>query len=619
MNFIANIFAFNEVATVTILISLASVIGILLGSIKFKGVGLGIGGVLFGGIFIGWCAQHFGWVPSSVQDKLDIVSLGMEQNQFTAEVQKYTRKYAEFAAFKQVLHYVQEFGLILFVYTIGIQVGPGFFSSLKGPGVKLIGYAVLIVLLGATIALSYNLFFGLRLDVAIGVYSGAVTNTPALGAGSAMIGEFAQTFIKEGMSSDQIRELLENKGLVKDTVSSAYALAYPFGICGILITMLLIRLIFRVSIDAEGERYEIQKKSNRKDLNTINVSVNNKDMFNKKISSIPLLQGGDVVCSRLKRQNALMVPKGDTIIVQGDILHLVGSEPKLSQAAAYIGETVTESLTTKGTQLVVKKVVVTNEKILGKSIDLLGIRTNFDVAVSRLIRTGMEFIPHSGTTLQFGDQLNLIGTKESIEKVANIVGDSSVAMQKVHMLPVFIGLVLGMLLGCVAIPVPGLPAALKLGLAGGPLVVAILLSRYGHVLTFNKIHWFMPTAGNSALREIGIVLFLVIVGFNAGLNGFVDNLVHGDGLSWMGWGVFVTIVPLLISGFLAFKLSKLNYLSVCGMLAGSMTDPPALAYANGMYKNSEASSLGYATVYPFTMFLRILTPQLMILIALSLA
>lgn len=607
--FIMSIFAFNEVATVTILISLASVIGILLGSVKYKGIGLGIGGVLFGGIFMGWAAQHYGLIPTSVQAKLDLVSLGMEQQQFTEEVQKYSRKYAEFASFKQVLHYVQEFGLILFVYTIGVQVGPGFFSSLRGAGVKMIGYAVVIVFLGATIALGYNVFLGLPLDSAIGVYSGAVTNTPALGAGSAMINDLASAMSPEEIAS---------KGLSKDVVSSAYALAYPFGICGILITMLVIRFVFKVSIDAEGEKYEIQKKSARKDLNTINVSLSNPEFFEKILGDVKSLHGSDVVCSRLKRDEVLMVPKANTVLKKGDILHLVGSEPMLSEVSALLGETVQVSLTTKGTDLTVRRAVVTNDKILGKTLDSLDIYSKHDVVVSRLVRTGIEFVPHSGTTLQFGDQVNLVGRQESINAVAHILGDSAIAMQKVHMLPVFIGLVLGMLLGCVAVPVPGLPAALKLGLAGGPLVVAILLSRFGHIITFNKINWFMPAAGNSALREIGIVLFLAIVGFNAGANGFIDTLLNGPGLTWMGYGVFVTIIPIMICGFLAYKVSKINYLSVCGMLAGSMTDPPALAYANSMYKNSEASSLGYATVYPFTMFLRILTPQLMIVLAFAL-
>ena len=608
-----SLFAFNnEVPIITVLIGLSSVIGILLGAIKYKGVGLGIGGVLFGGIFMGWLAQKMGWVPSfaaggNVFDASTLTDVASKTVHESASVlNAKAAAVSEVLVYQKVLHYVQEFGLILFVYTIGIQVGPGFFSSLKGTGLKMICYAVVNVFLGAAIALSFCLLGFMNLDASIGVYAGAVTNTPALGAGSAMI--------------DDIRANLQGvipEGLNKDTVASAYAVAYPFGICGILLTMLIIRFIFRVNINAEGEKYELQKKSNRKDLNTQNVSVVNSDLFGLTIASIPVLQPGKVICSRLKRGNILMVPKPDTVIYADAILHLVGNKKELDEACAFIGEPVQVSLTTKGTDLSVRKVVVTNEKILGKTLDSLEIKSRFDVAVSRLIRTGMEFIPHSGTQLHFGDQLNLVGRKESIDAVANIVGDSAVAMQKVHMLPVFIGLVLGMVLGCFSIPVPGLPAAIKLGLAGGPMVVAILLSRFGHTITFGKMHWFMPASGNSALREIGIVLFLAIVGFNSGAKGFIDTLLYGDGLTWMGYGVFVTFVPIMICGILAYKVSKINYLSVCGAMAGSMTDPPALAFANGMYKNSEASALGYATVYPFTMFLRILTPQIMIIIAVA--
>ncbi|WP_405366560.1 putative transporter [Ruminobacter sp.] len=600
-----SLFSFSEISIITIMIALSSVIGIALGAVKYKGVGLGIGGVLFGGIFMGWLAQKMGWIPEFSKDSFDVLAAG------GVDVVKTAKSVNEVQCFKHILHYVQEFGLILFVYTIGIQVGPGFFASLKGSGVKLIGYAIAIVFIGASIALSFNVFFGLNLDSTVGIYAGAVTNTPALGAGQAMIGDLVNGLKEQGLSVPE--------GFDVKNVASAYAVAYPFGICGILLTMLLIRFFFRVNINAEGEKYELQKKSNRKDLNTQNVSVNNSDLFGLKISEISVLQNGKVGCSRLKRGNILMVPKPDTVVYAGDILHLIGEKDEdLNEACSFIGETVQVSLTTKGTDLSVRKVVVTNEKILGKSLDALEIKSKFDVAVSRLIRTGMEFIPHSGTVLHFGDQLNIVGRKESIDAVANVVGDSAVAMQKVHMMPVFVGLVLGMFLGCLAIPVPGLPAALKLGLAGGPLVVAILLSRYGHVITMGKMHWFMPASGNSALREIGIVLFLAIVGFNSGANGFVDTLIGGDGLKWMGYGVFVTFIPIFICGILAYKFSKINYLSVCGAMAGSMTDPPALAFANGMYKNSEASSLGYATVYPFTMFLRILTPQLMIVIAYAL-
>ncbi len=606
-----NLFSFNEISIITVMVALSSIIGILLGSVKYRGVGLGIGGVLFGGIFMGWLAEYLHWIPvlsSSVMNVTEGIGPGdVVTGDTLAAVKAKVEARGLALSYRDVLNYVQEFGLVLFVYTIGIQVGPGFFASLRGAGVKLIAYAVAIVLFGAAIALGLNLFCGLNLDSTVGIYAGAVTNTPALGAGQAMIGDLVANLKDAGQAVPE--------GFDANNVASAYAVAYPFGICGILLTMLLIRLFFRVDVNAEGEKYEVQKKSARKDLNTQNVSVNNSELFGVTLAEIPVLKSGEVVCSRLKRGETLMVPKPDTVVYAGDILHLVGSDEELRKAGEFIGEAVQVSLTTKGTELTVRKVVVTNGQILGKSLDALEIKSRFDVAVSRLIRTGMEFIPHSGTVLHFGDQLNLVGREESINAVADIVGSSTAEMEKVRMMPVFIGLLCGMLLGSVAIPVPGLPAALKLGLAGGPLVAAILLSRFGHIVTFSKIHWFMPASGNSALREIGIILFLSIVGFKAGAEGFVDTLLYGDGLSWMGWGVFVTFIPLIVFGVMAYRFSRINYLSVCGMIAGSMTDPPALAFANGLYKNSEASALGYATVYPFTMFLRILTPQIMIILA----
>ena len=566
----------STIAVITVLISLVSIVGILLGDIRIRGVGIGIGGVLFGGIFVGW--------PQSSDPKV-------------------VQSYAKFVAFNDILHYMQEFGLILFVYTIGVQVGPGFFASMKGNGLKLNSFAVLIVLLGSVIATCYCLFFGMRIDHVIGIYSGAVTNTPALGAGQQMLDSMVSSFT--GAEIDA-------RGLVSANVPKAYAMAYPFGVLGIIMTMFIIRMIFRIDVNKEGERYDLMKKSSHKALNTQNVVLKNPQYFGKKLGEVLALQNDTVLCSRLKRSNVLMVPKADEVLQEGDILHLVGDGDKLLKASENIGESIKVSLSTKGTEFEVKKVVVTNEKVFGKTLEELDLKSRHEVVISRIIRTGVGFIPHRGTVLNFGDQLNLVGRPESIEEVIKIVGNSAAALSKVKMLPIFVGLALGMCLGCFSLPIPGLTAPLKLGLAGGPLVVAILLSCYGHTITFNRMNWFMPAAGNSALREIGIVLFLAIVGFRSGANGFFDDLLHGDGLTWMGMGVFVTFIPIFIAGVLAYKVAHVNYLQMCGMMAGSMTDPPALAFANGLYKNSEASALSYATVYPLTMFLRILSPQFMI-------
>lgn len=291
----------------------------------------------------------------------------------------------------------------------------------------------------------------------------------------------------------------------------------------------------------------------------------------------------------------------------GDLLHLVGERAALNSVRLVVGEEVDTSLSTRGTDLQVARVVVTNEIVLGKKLRDLDLKEKFDVVVSRLNRAGVELLPTEHSTLQFGDILNLVGRPDAIDAVTSIVGNAHQKLQQVQMLPVFIGVGLGVLLGSIPFYIPGFPAALKLGLAGGPLVVALILARIGSI---GKLYWFMPPSANLALREIGIVLFLAVVGLKSG-GDFFDTLIHGDGPSWMLYGMLITFIPLVIVGFLARKVGKMNYLSLCGMMAGSMTDPPALAFANAMHPTCGASALSYATVYPLVMFMRIISPQLL--------
>lgn len=302
-----------------------------------------------------------------------------------------------------------------------------------------------------------------------------------------------------------------------------------------------------------------------------------------------------------------MVPHATTRIQLNDLVHLVGEPEALKRVRLVIGEEVETSLSTQGTDLRVVRVVVTNEQVLSKTIQELDLKLKYDVVVSRLNRAGIELVPSNHSSLQFGDILNLVGRAEAIEAVANLVGNAQQKLQQVQMLPVFIGIGLGVVLGSVPFYVPGFPAALKLGLAGGPLVVALILSRIGSI---GPLYWFMPPSANLALRELGIVLFLAVVGLKAGGN-FVETLVQGDGVLWMGFGAAITLIPLCSVAVLARWLAGMNYLTLCGLLAGSMTDPPALAFANNMHPTSEASSLAYATVYPLVMFLRILSPQIL--------
>ncbi|HCR1883156.1 TPA: putative transporter [Enterobacter hormaechei subsp. steigerwaltii] len=544
----------SDIALTVSVLALVAVVGLWLGNIKIRGVGFGIGGVLFGGIFVGHFADQLGWVLSA-----------------------------------DMLHFIQEFGLILFVYTIGIQVGPGFFASLRVSGLRLNLFAFGIVVMGGLVTAILHKLFAIPLPVVLGIFSGAVTNTPALGAGQQILRDL-------GIPAD-----------VVDQMGMSYAMAYPFGICGILLSMWLVRVLFRVNVEQEAKEHESTMTNGHALIKTINIRVENPNLNNMAIQDVPILNSATIICSRLKRDETLMVPSPDTLIQHGDLLHLVGQPADLNNARLVIGQEVDTSLSTRGTDMRVERVVVTNEKVLGKKIRDLQVKERYDVVISRLNRAGVELVASQDASLQFGDILNLVGRPSSIDAVADMVGNAQQKLQQVQMLPVFIGVGLGVMLGSIPLYVPGFPVALKLGLAGGPLIMALILGRIGSI---GKLYWFMPPSANLALRELGIVLFLAVVGLKSG-GDFVDTLVNGEGMSWVGYGIFITAIPLITVGLLARIFAKMNYLTLCGMLAGSMTDPPALAFANNLHATSGAAALSYATVYPLVMFLRIITPQLL--------
>ncbi|HFO3553456.1 TPA: putative transporter [Escherichia coli] len=544
----------SDIALTVSILALVAVVGLFIGNVKFRGIGLGIGGVLFGGIIVGHFVSQAGMTLSS-----------------------------------DMLHVIQEFGLILFVYTIGIQVGPGFFASLRVSGLRLNLFAVLIVIIGGLVTAILHKLFDIPLPVVLGIFSGAVTNTPALGAGQQILRDLGTPM-----------EMVDQMGM-------SYAMAYPFGICGILFTMWMLRVIFRVNVETEAQQHESSRTNGGALIRTINIRVENPNLHDLAIKDVPILNGDKIICSRLKREETLKVPSPDTIIQLGDLLHLVGQPADLHNAQLVIGQEVDTSLSTKGTDLRVERVVVTNENVLGKRIRDLHFKERYDVVISRLNRAGVELVASGDISLQFGDILNLVGRPSAIDAVANVLGNAQQKLQQVQMLPVFIGIGLGVLLGSIPVFVPGFPAALKLGLAGGPLIMALILGRIGSI---GKLYWFMPPSANLALRELGIVLFLSVVGLKSG-GDFVNTLVNGEGLSWIGYGALITAVPLITVGILARMLAKMNYLTMCGMLAGSMTDPPALAFANNLHPTSGAAVLSYATVYPLVMFLRIITPQLL--------
>ncbi|TDQ59390.1 putative transport protein [Mesocricetibacter intestinalis] len=543
----------SDVAITISILALVSVIGLWIGHWKIKGVGLGIGGVLFGGILV----SHF-------------------TEQYGLHLDTHT------------LHFIQEFGLILFVYTIGIQVGPGFFASLRESGLKLNAFAALVVLLGALLVVILYKTVDIPLDIILGIYSGAVTNTPSLGAGQQILSELGMTDITQSMGM-------------------AYAVAYPFGICGILLTMWLVRLFFKVKIDAEAANFDRESGRDKDTLHKVNIKVTNTNLHGLLLRDIPGIETQEVICTRLKRHESICVPKADTVIQLGDLLHIIGDYAALKKMKLIIGEEVNVEASSLSGNLRSERVVVTNEKVLGKKIRNLAIHQKYGVVISRLNRAGVELIPTASTTLQFGDVLHIVGSVDTIDSAIAILGNAQSKLQQVQMLPVFIGIGLGVLVGSIPFHIPGFPVALKLGLAGGPLVVALILARIGSV---GKLYWFMPPSANLALREIGIVLFLSVVGLKSGGN-FVHTLVEGGGLEWMGYGILLTFIPLMAVGILARLYAKMNYLSICGLLAGSMTDPPALAFANAMKEENGAAALSYATVYPLVMFLRIISPQLL--------
>ncbi|TVQ55694.1 MAG: putative transporter [Rhodobacteraceae bacterium] len=548
--------AFSEVALVVIALALAGAAGLALGKITVAGVGIGIGGVLFAGLAVGHVASALG------------------------------------VAFDAgALEFVREFGLILFVYTIGVQVGPGFFATLRSAGLTLNALAASLVALGVLMTIAVHLVVGIEAPALVGLMSGAVTNTPGLGA--------ATQALKDVGADDAALA----------APSLAYAVAYPFGIIGILLTMMLLRAALKIDVGAEAKAWDAANSTLGDALPTMNIAVRNPNFAGRPLADVPGLFDGDIVASRMLKDGELTVPARDTRMAPGDVLHLVGPAEKLNQMRLILGEQApTQLTTTAGTSFAWERMAVTETRVLGKPLRNLAFDETEGVRVSRVTRAGTELVARGDLSLQFGDIVTAVGPKQGLAAVRRILGAQESRLREVNFTAVFVGIALGVLVGSIPIAAPGLPAPLKLGLAGGPLVVAILLARLGNL---GPLVWFMPPTANHALRELGIVLFLAVVGIRAG-DRFIETLVAGDGLLWLACGGAITLVPLLIVGFVGRMVYGVNYLSMCGLLAGSMTDPPALAFANGL-SASPAPALAYATVYPLVMCLRILAPQVLVL------
>ena len=558
MTWLIDLFTKPSVAQQVLAIALTAAIGLMVGKIKVKGISLGGAGALFVGILLG----HLG--------------LRVEGN---------------------VLHFIQEFGLILFVYTIGMQVGPGFMDSIRRHGLVLNVLSTGIVLLGVITTLCLYFFTDMHnnVPVLIGMLCGAVTNTPSLGAANS-------AFAAAGVDTS--------------LTGIGYAVAYPFGVIGIILVMILMRVIFRQNPAKAAENYTKDIAANAKEIESCSLTVDNPNLFGVTLKDIPDLISSGVVVTRLLRNGNITTPNGNTVIVEGDKLHIVGMPEAVAAMEKIIGhrleKPITQETSNADKPIVVKTILVTNKKILGRTIGSLALAERYGVNVSRVVRSGFKFTGRLDLRIKFADKLRVVGTAEGIEATAKELGNSLTALDHPEILPAFLGIFLGVIVGSIPLALPGMPTPLKLGLAGGPLIVAILLSRKRKI---GPLNFFMANSANLMLREFGLTLFLSCVGLNAGIK-FFDVLLNGDGLYYMGLAAIITFVPLAIMATVGHLVFKVNFLSLCGVLAGATTDPPALAFANSQ-ADSEAVNIGYASVYPLTMLLRILSGQVLAILLLQ--
>lgn len=539
-----------SVAHIVCLYAFVISLGVLLGKIKFFGVSLGVTFVLFTGILMG----HFG---------------------FTGEI--------------HILHFLREFGLILFVFCIGLQVGPSFFSSFKKGGMTLNLLAVGIVLLNIVVTLAiYFLANGrVELPMMIGILYGAVTNTPGLGAA---------------------QEALNQLNYTGEPIALGYACAYPLGVVGIIGSIIAIRYIFRISFAKEEEQIKTQDADTKHKPHNMHLEVRNESINGKTLMQVKDFLGRPFVCSRMRHEGHVSIPNHETVFHTGDQLFIVCSEEDAEAITAFIGKEIQVDWEKQDMPMVSRRILVTKSEVNGKKLGSMHFRSMYGVNVTRVNRSGMDLFADPNLILQVGDRVMVVGQQDAVERVAGVLGNQLKRLDTPNIVTIFVGIFLGIVLGSLLIAFPGMPTPVKLGLAGGPLVVAILIGRFGHKL---KLVTYTTMSANLMLREIGIVLFLASVGIEAGEH-FVQTVVHGDGLLYVGYGFLITVIPLLIIGIVARLYYKVNYFTLMGLIAGSTTDPPALAYANQVSGN-DAPSVGYSTVYPLSMFLRIIAGQMILL------
>lgn len=555
MQWIQDLLWGEGIAHTVLLLSFSIAVGIALGKVKIGGISLGMTMVLFVGIAV----SHF----------------GLRVNH-------------------EILHFVKEFGLILFVYAVGLQVGPGFFSSLKKGGLRLNLLAAGVVLLGVLTTLTIHYISHIPIPTMVGILSGAVTNTPGLGAAQEA---FAST----------------NNGVGDPSIALGYAVAYPLGVIGIIFSITAIRFIFKISFSKENEQLDSQN-TQKKDMATIlSFVVKNPELFGKNIQTVSHMIDGKFVISRIMlKDGSSQIVSSETILNEGDKIFVITTPQDAPKVTRLVGEAIDmtqEDWNKSAKELISRRILITKSDVNGKTLAQINLRNKFGVNVTRINRSGIDLVAQAHSQLQIGDRLTVVGTADAIAGVEKFLGNKLKRLNEPNLIPLFIGILLGVLLGSIPFAIPGIPQPVKLGLAGGPLIIAILMSVFGYKL---KMVTYTTMSANLMIREIGICLFLACVGLGAG-EQFVETILYKGGLQWIGLGVIITVVPLLLIGLIGRGLCKLNYFTLMGLLAGSTTDPPALSYATST-ANNDAPSVSYATVYPLTMFLRVMTAQLLILL-----
>ena len=542
----------NAVAHIILVYALVVALGTLLGRIKVAGVSLGVTFVLF----VGLAAGHFGLtVP------------------------------------EPVLFFIRDFGLTLFIFFVGLQVGPSFFSSFKSGGLVLNLLTVMIVLLGivVTVALWFLLKDWVSLPQMLGVHYGAVTNTPGLGA------------------TQEALDLLHYEG---ENIAVAYACAYPLGVVGAIFSAVLLRKIFSIDLAEEDKHWETEEKEHNREPIFFHVEVTNPAVAGKTLGAIREFTGRSFICSRILSKGELSSPTAETVVQEGDVLRIVAApEDRLPVTAFFGGEKQGVDLATEKSPLATRTILITREKFNGMTLKALALNQMDGVNITRVFRAGMTLFPYSNLHLQVGDQVYCVGPEPALQRLETLLGNKVKKLYHPNIFTIFVGLALGIVLGSIPIAVPGMPAPLKLGLAGGPLIVAILLGRFGN---FARLVTYTTQSASLMMREIGISLFLASVGLAAG-ESFVAAITQGNGLLYVLLGLFVTLIPLLVVGVVARKVFHINFHSIVGLMAGATTDPPALAYAATLSEKN-SSSVAYSTVYPLAMFLRILTGQLLLVL-----